>query len=101
MDQLRSVRILRLTFNNFTGPVGDLSHLPLTTCELMAATNETNTLCRACGAGPRASSTLIYTIFKSNVPYDENYQTTKKTNDDKKIRQSQNRTVETIENCPA
>ena len=44
---------------------------------------------------------LIYTIFKSNVPYDENYQTNKKTNDDKKIRQSQNETVETIENCPA
>ena len=31
---------------------------------------------------------LIYTIFKNNVPYDENYQTNKKANDDKKIRQS-------------
>jgi transposase len=42
---------------------------------------------------------LIYTIFTNNVPYDENYKTTKHTQ--KEIRQNQNTPVETLELCPA
>jgi transposase len=45
---------------------------------------------------------LIYTLFKNNVPYDENYQQAKQpSNGSKKIRQIQNVAIEMNENCPA